>query len=262
MYRFDETTWEVQKFNKSLIEIEGWNPTGVDSDFIFCTAVARHLGKLNLASPDSSENNMYTFKTFNIAKWKPHVARKVLHNCEKFEPRARVTPPARDRASQLHVSDLFNVSKEGNESLEDLPQEVASAARAPSSQRVQGGLRAAKESAERAFRDKQWVSHLGEISSSLKRKSDTMEDSNALVLFRMGLSEQRAENVAQGDAFLRNLRAKYAEGARKATAAAAAAENNIHGTSQGQGIDFTAPYSVSGLDIDGAAVSYDAAQFS
>lgn len=81
--------------------------------------------------------------------------------------------------------------------------------RGPTSTRLQCGHRAAKESAERAFRDKQRVVHLRQISSSLKRKSDAMEESNALVLFRMCLSEQTAEDVAQCTSIITPLRTLY-----------------------------------------------------
>lgn len=82
-------------------------------------------------------------------------------------------------------------------------------ARAPPFPRVRGSRRTAKESAERGFREKQLLAHLWESSGILKRKSDAMEESNALLLFGVGLAEQTAENVPQRDVFLRNLREKH-----------------------------------------------------
>lgn len=54
----------------------------------------------------------------------------------------------------------------------------------------------------------------------------------------MGLSEETAEDLAQRDVFLRNLRAKYV------------------------GIEVTTPQSVSQSDINRNTVSGDASQFS
>ena len=151
---------------------------------------------------------MHTCKTFNIPKWKPHIGCKLLQECEKFDLPVRVTPPGSERALEHHVSEISNRCNVDNEALRDLVQEYASLSCAPSSPRVQGGRRAAKESAERAFRVEQRVAHLGDISSSLKRNSDSKEESNALVLFGMGHLARTAEDVAQRDVFLRNLRVK------------------------------------------------------
>eukprot|EP00171_Calliarthron_tuberculosum_P007236 IDg7236t1 len=91
-------------------------------------------------------------------------------------------------------------------------------ARTTPSRRAQGRRRAAKDSTERSYREKQRVDHLGTISESLKRKSDAIKEANALFVFRMGMSDHTEEDVRHRDMFVRPLRMNYAAPARISTA--------------------------------------------
>eukprot|EP00171_Calliarthron_tuberculosum_P017767 IDg17767t1 len=135
-----ELAREVQKFNKSLIEVEGWKPTGVDEGNIFCIA--------------------------------SHVACKVLHTIAKFEPRVLATPPAREAANVATCSGTQRAPRDAPEMavaaqlLDDEDEgsgcsgnptrdNAGSTTRATLVRRKPGERRASKDSADRAYRDRQ-----------------------------------------------------------------------------------------------------------
>ena len=64
--KFGDVSKEVSKFNKSLPEVRGFNPTGVSADNIFSMAGARHLAELNPFSTNVEARNMYNFKEFDV----------------------------------------------------------------------------------------------------------------------------------------------------------------------------------------------------
>ena len=91
--KYGDVSKEVSKFEKSLREVRGFNPTGVSAENIFSMTVARNLAELNPLSTNVEARNMYNFKDFDVKQWVYVDACKVLHQHPKYTADSEYNTP-------------------------------------------------------------------------------------------------------------------------------------------------------------------------
>ena len=228
--KFGDVSKEVSKFNKSLREVRGFNPTGVSAENIFSMAVARHLAEFNPLSTNVEARNMYNFKDFDVKQWVYVEACKVLHQHPKYTVESENNTPQAATGGvpdpgDGHVNedggsigssggnqDPRNATRSvtGSDSNPGIPDEDPPST-TPRSRQARGGMkgrRAAKADEEMALRQRQAVQCLGFIGESLKRKSIAMEDANAMLAFRISMPDETSEDKEMKALFLRTKRQK------------------------------------------------------
>ena len=185
-------------------------PAGVDEDNMFCMALALHLKELKPTSPHRNENDMYNFKASDRSKCQYYVACQILQKTQKFRlGMENHVPVAANRAEHLTaIAEVLERHQENEENIIDEPL-PRTTTRWSADRGGHGGRKAEMDRVERALREKERRVALASIGNSMKRKSSAMEESNALMAFRMPLGNETAEDAVVRDSFPCSIRQNH-----------------------------------------------------
>lgn len=169
---FSDLSADVQKFSLSLSKVQACNPTGVGDDGIISMAVAIHTGQTTTMDyaykgycGDMSNCNWISYKAYNVLKHHP-----------KWSSQSTVIPATQS---------LADVDKDTQPETPETPSTECESPKATAkepgkkSERFAGGSRGAKLARQEEIR----TQSVRSMAASMKRKSEIMEERNAIEVF-------------------------------------------------------------------------------
>lgn len=202
--KWDDVSADVQKFRESLQLVQASHPTGVTEDQILSMAIAKHLGKRNKMSYDA--------KDYPHENWKNHLAFKTLRGHPKF-----CDLPVSAQGSQCdEVVPSSVTGTEENDTEEIIPVLQAAVVETNNNKTTEkiisrsrpiGKKAAIRIRAEDAMKEAS-VKNAGSIAASLKRRTELMEEKNAMLAFSREDCETE-EDLKERSEFLRMIRKRH-----------------------------------------------------
>ena len=163
---FSDLSADVQKFRLSFAKVRASNPTGVGDDTVMSMAVAVHIGVTTCMD--------YSYKEFDKESWLYYRAYNVLKNHPKWSALPDVqlddTPRMLSSATDDNHSDALDTPLSEHETPEKPRLRT---------ERFMGGSRASKIARQEELR----TQAVRLMAESRKRKSDVMEERNAIEIF-------------------------------------------------------------------------------
>lgn len=204
---FTELSADVQKFSVSLRKVHASCPTGVNEEGILSMAVAIHVGQ--------TDKMDYAYQDYDKNNWNAYKAWQELHNHPKW-------------AMTEFTGLLQSLSSEDNSLVVDTGHAVATAVENGSEdttkmrdrkesqdeRRFQMGSRMAKSMRQEGLR----TNAVRSMADSAKRKSDALEERNAIAVF----SRPDVADLDETKGFFKAMRATYLSQALKKARVAAA----------------------------------------
>lgn len=198
---FSDMSADVQSFRVAMYRVTNSNPTGVVAGNIESMAVAIHLGKTNVM--------YYHYKDLPPTQWLYYKAWKVLLAHPKWSdvPEANETGGLEQESENNHADTAGSGSPEG-----ESPQKTASNSTQSSGERMKVdrfpiGARGAKLITQEELR----TQAVRTLAESAKRKSDILEEKNAISVF----SRPEAQGLPETDEFFDAIRRTYLAKAQK-----------------------------------------------
>lgn len=165
---FTDMSAEVQKFFVSLGKVRACNPTGVGDEEVLSMAVAVHLEHTNRMD--------YDYKNFDKDQWLYYRAWKVLRHHPKWSCAPSATSAI--TVTQETQPEISQLASSGGQSTEDSETRETVAPTKPT-ERFGLGARGAKLARQEELR----TQAVRVLAESAKRKSDVLEERNAIAAF-------------------------------------------------------------------------------
>lgn len=201
---FSELSRDCQKFQKALRLVNISNPTGCTEENILSMAVAVHLQKTTRMD--------YEFKTFCKETWSYFRAWQVLHTSPKWETSSTQDSNVHNEApTSEEPNNAPRLDSQERNEQEDNREDTASLmltdSRSQTPERFSFGTKAAKLMRQESLRTRAVQS----MAESAKRKSDALEERNAIAVF----SRKEAEGLPETEQYFSALRKIHLDKALK-----------------------------------------------
>lgn len=194
--KFESIAADVQKFKISTREVRAFQPTGTNENQNLSMAIARHIGK--------TETVTYETKDLSRDEWPNHLAYIELKMLPKFRDDIDESERSRSVTEEAQPAD---VEENASESCENREPPSPSSAR-KRNQEVRGGFEGRKKAKMNQARKRYneiALRNSSTIAASMKRRTELMEEANALQVFSPQNCESEQDRADRAE-FLRLTR--------------------------------------------------------